>query len=293
MKQINPPRNSLHRFKAIRYLMFTPRIGRRRMLRRLSGGGAIFWTSLNGIRRSDAESGLPHDTAMQRRPLVLIDPGHGGLDPGTSGLAGTLEKNVTLASALALKAAMEAGGRYRVELTRSQDVYVSLEDRVRLAQEIGANLVLSMHADEVSDPSVRGASVYTLAKSASDAETAALADRENGMVSGRGEHVAPEVSEILASLAARETRAASDRIARQLVRDFRRRLPVLARPERHANFAVLRTTDIPGVLIEMGFLSNAEDEAALNDPAHRALIARAMSRAVDAWFAAPRDEGFL
>lgn len=203
---------------------------------------------------------------------------------------------MTLATALALKAVLEETGQYRVELTRSDDHYVTLDDRVRIAQALGANLVLSMHADEVSDRSVRGASVYTLAKSASDAETAALADRENRPVAGAGaqdDHVAPEVSEILASLAARETRAASARIARQLVHDFRRRLAVVARPERHANFAVLRTADIPGVLIEMGFLSNAEDEAALNDPTHRVLIARAMTRAVDAWFAAPHDEGFL
>ncbi len=227
---------------------------------------------------------------------MLVDPGHGGYDPGTRGATGTLEKDVTLASALALKSVLEEAGRYRVELTRSRDQYISLEDRVRLAQDLGASLVLSMHADEVSDPSVRGASVYTLARSASDAETAALADRENGQDAARGghaDHVAPEVSEILASLAARETRVASARIAHQLVRDFRRRLPVVARPERHANFAVLHTADIPGVLIEMGFLSNADDEAALNNPEHRTLIARAMTRAVDAWITAPRDHRFL
>jgi N-acetylmuramoyl-L-alanine amidase len=276
--------------------MFTPRIGRRRVLRRLSGGGAIFWTFLTGAGRSNAQTSLPHDTATRRKPLVLVDPGHGGYDPGTSGAAGTLEKDVTLASALALKAVLEEAGRYRVELSRSGDQYVSLADRVRLAQELGASLVLSMHANEVSDPSVRGASVYTLAKSASDAETAALADRENGQIPGHGGHsghVAPEVSEILASLAARETRVASTRIAHQLVHDFSHRLPMLPGPERHANFVVLHAADIPSVLIEMGFLSNAEDEAALNDPDHRALIARAMTRAVDAWFAAPHDEGFL
>jgi N-acetylmuramoyl-L-alanine amidase len=295
MKQINPSRNSLRRFKAIRSLMFTPRIGRRRILRRLSGGGAVAWTSLTGIGRSAAQTSMPHDTAHPR-PLILLDPGHGGYDPGTSGVTGTLEKDVTLASALALKAVLEQSGRYRVELTRSGDQYVALGDRVRVAQDLGASLVLSMHANEVSDRSVRGASVYTLAKSASDAETAALADRENGLVAGQAghsDHMAPEVSEILASLAARETRAASARIAHQLVRDFRHRLPVLSSPERHANFVVLHAADIPSVLIEMGFLSNAEDEAALNDPQHRALIASAVTRAVDAWFAAPHDEGFL
>jgi N-acetylmuramoyl-L-alanine amidase len=276
--------------------MFTPRIGRRRVLSRLSGGGAVFWTFLTGGSRGNAQPSVPHDAGTQHKPLVLVDPGHGGADPGTSGITGTLEKNVTLASALALTAVLEQTGRYRVELTRSADHYISLEERVRLAQDLGASLVLSMHADEVSDRSVRGASVYTLARSASDAETAALADRENGLTPGYGSHadqVPPEVSEILASLAARQTRAASDRIARQLVRDFRRRLPVVPHPERHANFVVLHAADIPSVLIEMGFLSNAEDEAALNNPAHRAEIARVMTRAVDAWFASPQDERFL
>src|SRR5580698_7845034 len=106
--------------------MVTSRIGRRRVLRRLSGGGVIMWTSLAGIGRSPAQSSLPHDAPTQRRPLVLIDPGHGGHDPGTHGVTGTLEKDVTLASALTLKSVLEEAGRYRVELTRTQDLYVPL-----------------------------------------------------------------------------------------------------------------------------------------------------------------------
>ena len=228
-------------------------------------------------------------------PLVIVDPGHGGNDPGAIGATGTLEKDVTLASARTLKAVLQASGRYRVELTRTEDHYMPREDRVTIAHDLGASLFLSMHADQLSDPSVRGASVYTLAKAASDAETEALADRENGLTAGgdgQKGHIAPEVSGILASLAARETRAASTRIAHQLVFDLERRLPVLPSPERHANFTVLHAAGIPSVLIEMGFLSNLADEAALNDPAHREVIARAMTRAVDAWFTASRDDWF-
>jgi N-acetylmuramoyl-L-alanine amidase len=264
------------------------RIRRRLILRRLAGGGAIFWTSFTNKAKAKGAGGEP----PKRVPVILLDPGHGGRDPGATGVAGTFEKDIALATALAAKASLEDVGRYRVELTRTTDRFVTLEDRVKIAQDLRASLVLSLHADEWSDPSVRGAAVYTLAKAASDAETAALADRENGRMAG-DDHVAPEVSEILASLAVRETRAASARIAHQLVRDFRRRLPVVPTPERHANFAVLHAADIPSVLIEMGFLSNADDEAALNDSWHRALIAQAMTRAVDVWFAAPRDEGFL
>jgi N-acetylmuramoyl-L-alanine amidase len=226
----------------------------------------------------------------------MLDPGHGGRDPGATGMAGTLEKDVTLAAAVALRANLEAGGRYHVALTRSEDRYVAREDRVDIARDLGASLFLSMHADILSDPTVRGASVYTLARRASDAQTAALADRENGLAPGEDSHagtVAPRVSEILASLAARETRAASTRIAHQLVRDLGHRLPVLPTPERHANFTVLHAADVPSVLIEMGFLSNPLDEAALNDAAYRDVIARAMTRAVDAWFTAPHDDGLL
>ena len=268
------------------------RIRRRLILRRLTGGGAVFSTLLGNMDRRKAQAAV----ADRPPPLVILDPGHGGRDPGATGASGTLEKDVTLASALALKASLEAVGRYRVELTRTHDHYVTRDDRVDIARDLGASLFLSMHADQLSDPAVRGASVYTLAKRASDAETEALAERENGRVLGEDGHkgrIPPAVSDILASLAARETRAASTRIARQLVHDLRRRTPVLPSPERHADFTVLHTSGIPSVLIEMGFLSNSADESGLNDPAHREVMARAMTRAVNAWFAISHDDGLL
>jgi N-acetylmuramoyl-L-alanine amidase len=266
------------------------RIRRRLILSRLAGGGAVFCTFLaDWGSRAEAAA---HSGGAQRRqaPLIILDPGHGGRDPGATGVSGTLEKDIALASAVALKAALEKAGRYRVELTRTDDRYVRRGDRVDIARELGASLFLSMHADKLSDPSVRGASVYTLARNASDAETKALADRENGSLTGDDDRAGP-VSEILASLAARETRAASSRIAHQLVSDLGPGVPILPQPERHANFAVLHAAGIPSVLIEMGFLSNPADEASLNDAAHRDLIARSMTRAVDAWFAAAQHGG--
>jgi N-acetylmuramoyl-L-alanine amidase len=259
-------------------------IRRRLLLRRLAGGGAVFCTFMGKMTPGEDNRAIARPT-RGTRPLVVIDPGHGGRDPGATGRGGTAEKLVTLASAFAVQAALLGSGRYRAELTRTADRYVPREDRVDIARDLGANLFLSMHADTFSDPLVRGASVYTLARQASNAETEALANRENGLLPGgdaRG--VAPEVSEILLSLAARESMAASARIAHQLVTDLERDLPILPSPERHANFTVLHTAGIPSVLIEMGFLSNQADEAALNESGHRDLIARAMTRAVDAWF---------
>lgn len=252
--------------------------------RRFVASGAVLCSFL-GVPRAWS-AGRP------RPPLLVIDPGHGGRDPGASGKAGTLEKDVTLAIARTLQARLEAAGSYRVALTRSADRYMAREDRAGVAYDRGADLFLSLHADRVSDPNVRGASVYTLARKASDAETAALAERENG--AGKGDTkstpgVAPEISGILASLANRETRAISARIAHQLVRDMALDLPVLPSPERQANFVVLHAAGIPSVLIEMGFLSNPADEAALNDAAHRELVAAAVTRSIDTWFAHPRD----
>jgi N-acetylmuramoyl-L-alanine amidase len=263
------------------------RIRRRFVLRRMAGGGAIICT-LPGILSSEMAVAAPAGGPARRTaPLIMLDAGHGGRDGGASGAVGTLEKDVTLATVFALKAALEARGCYRVELTRTQDQFVSREDRVGMTRDLQANLFLSLHADQLANTSVRGASVYTLAKKASDAETEALANRENGSgEDGRAGRMTSDVSGILASLAARETRAASSRIARQLVQDLERDLPVVPSPERHANFTVLRAAGIPSVLVEMGFLSNPADEAALNDSNHRWLIARSITRAV-AWFFSP------
>ena len=222
-------------------------------------------------------------------PLVMLDPGHGGKDPGAIGVSGTFEKHVALATARELKRQLESDGRYRVELTRTRDTFVPLDERVARAQSRGAALFVSMHADALADHAVRGASVYTLANAASDAQTAALAKRENSAdrFGGAPFHDAPpEVARILASLVRQETRAGSARIARTLVSSLDRELPMLPNPARHAGFQVLKAADIPSVLVEMGFMSNPRDEAALRRHDHRKLVAEAMKHAVDGWFLA-------
>ena len=222
-------------------------------------------------------------------PLVMLDPGHGGKDPGAIGISGTYEKHVSLAAALELKRQLEAGGRYRVELTRTRDVFVPLDDRVARAQGRGAALFVSMHADALHDPHVRGASVYTLATTASDAQTAALAQRENSADRFGGPQfrdTPPEVARILASLVRQETRAGSTRLANSVVGSLDNAVPLLVNPSRHAGFVVLKAADIPSILVEMGFMSNPQDEAALRRADHRMQVAAAMKRAVDAYFAA-------
>lgn len=223
-------------------------------------------------------------------PVVVLDPGHGGRDPGAIGISGTYEKNVVFAAAQELRRQLLATRRYRVEMTRTRDVFVPLEARVAFAQRKGASLFISMHADAVEDgPRVRGASVYRLSERASDAQSAALAMRENraNRFGGQGfTDYPPEVARILASLVRRETVTGSASVQRHMVAALDRDLPMLPNPGRHAAFAVLKAPDIPSILVEMGFMSNRQDEAALRRPDHRRRVAGAMTRAVNAWFSA-------
>jgi N-acetylmuramoyl-L-alanine amidase len=227
--------------------------------------------------------------ASPPRPLVMLDPGHGGKDPGAIGVSGTYEKHIAIAAATELRRQLLATGRYRVSLSRTADIFIPLEDRVAIAQGKQAALFVSMHADALHDPSVRGASVYTLSENASDAQTASLARTENNADRFGGPHVhstSPEVQRILASLVRQETRAGSARMARSVVGAFRPRVALLNNPDRHAAFVVLKAADIPSVLVEMGFMSNRLDEAALRQAGHRAMVAGAMAQAIDGYFAA-------
>ena len=276
-----------------------PPVTRRLLLGRLASGTGVVGTFLLPDRMAPALA-APAATARAAPPpaireaprpplpLVMLDPGHGGKDPGAIGYSGTYEKQVSLAAAFELKRQIEAEGRYRVALTRTRDAYIPLEERVAKAQEHGAALFVSMHADALTDHAVRGASVYILADTASDAQTAALAKRENSAdrFAGSGFDASPEVARILASLVRRETRIGSSRLARDLVGSLDQNLPMLPNPARHAGFLVLKAADIPSVLVEMGFMSNPADEAELRLPQHRARVAEAMKRAVDAYFEA-------
>lgn len=220
--------------------------------------------------------------------MVILDPGHGGKDPGAIGITGTYEKHIAFAAAQELQRQLASAGHYRVELTRTRDIFIPLPERVAIAQRRGAALFVSMHADALSNHSVRGASVYTLSDRASDAQTAALAQRENASdrFAGPGfQNTSPEVARILASLVRQETRQGSARLAHSLVSELRVDTRLLANPARQASFMVLKAADIPSVLVEMGFMSNREDEAALRQAPHRARVAGAVRRAIDNYFA--------
>lgn len=221
-------------------------------------------------------------------PLVMLDPGHGGKDPGAIGVSGTYEKHIAEAAAAELQRQLLASGAYRVAMTRADDRFIPLEGRVEIAHAHNASLFISMHADALTDQSVRGASVYTLSGQASDAQSAALARTENSADRFGGPQVhanSPEVAAILASLVTEETRRGAAHMASSVVDSFRPRIGLLTHPARHAAFVVLKSADIPSVLVEMGFMSNRMDEAALRQAGHRMMVAGAMRQAVDRYFA--------
>jgi N-acetylmuramoyl-L-alanine amidase len=250
---------------------------------------AIAWAATRHHHRRPLGASTAGTTAARVAPLIMLDPGHGGKDPGAIGVAGTYEKHVSLAAAHDLRQRLEASGRYRVAMTRATDRFIPLENRVSIAQDHGADLFVSMHADSVTDHDVRGASVYTLAATASDRQTAALAISENDAdrFGGPGfTGVSPEVARILASLVGKETRVDSAHLQQEMVENLSAGTEMLQRPARHAAFAVLQSTEIPSVLVEMGFMSNYQDESELRQQAHRTRITQSMANAVDAWYLA-------
>jgi N-acetylmuramoyl-L-alanine amidase len=234
-------------------------------------------------------AGAGHAWAATRRPLplIMLDPGHGGLDPGCIGVSGIYEKDITLPMAMALARDLEAGGRFRVKLTRGGDEFVALPDRVERARAAGADLMLSIHADALPEEHMRGASVFTLSEQASDREAAALAARENkaDLVAGvdLSRH-APEVSDILLDLARRDTNNQSIRLARDLVAELGRRVRLLNNSHRSAGFAVLKAPDIPSALVEIGCLTNRQEEAELQLPTYQRKLAAGLVQSVHDFF---------
>ena len=221
------------------------------------------------------------------RPVIVIDAGHGGKDPGAIGPTGTREKEITLRTALELRNALARTGRYTVYLTRSDDRFIILRDRTRIAQRHKADLFISLHADAHARPDAKGLSVYTLSETASDREAAALAARENkadliGGVDLRGE--SSEVSSILIDLVQRETMNLSAKYAQALVTSMQRRVAILPNPHRFAGFMVLKAPDTPSVLLEMGFISNEKEEWQLKQRGYRARIVAGIVEATDRYF---------
>lgn len=228
------------------------------------------------------------------RFTVVIDPGHGGIDSGARGTGGTLEKAVTLAFGLELKKKLEETGRYNAVLTRDTDVFLRLDERVRIARENDADLLISVHADSIRIRDFSGATVYTLSDRASDPEAAATAARENLSDSLAGlveDDQKDEVTDILADLIRRETHAFSIRFARTLVGEMTDTVNFVNNPMRAAGFRVLRAPDVPSVLLELGYLSNPREEKQLQDPDWRALAADEIVRAIEIFMAAKTEAG--
>jgi len=222
------------------------------------------------------------------RPLVVLDPGHGGFDPGASGPDGVIEKDITLAFALAMREALEDTGAVDVILTREDDRYISPGDRMIFAREQHADLLISIHADSLRQTNVRGTSVYTLSERASDQVTAQLAEQENRSVllAGLQIEAAPTaVADILLDLTRMETRNLSVTFARALIEQIGETTSLLSNPHREDNFAVLRAPEVPSVLVELGFLSNTQDEAQLASAAWQRRVAAAMAAAVEGFTA--------
>lgn len=233
--------------------------------------------------------------AAERRLRVVIDPGHGGIDTGAEGVTGTLEKTITLAFSLELKKKLEDAGQFDVFLTRDHDMFLRLDERVRIARQHEADLLISVHADAIRLKGVRGATVYTVSDTASDAEAAAKAARENladniAGISIEEDH--SEVADILADLIRRETQSFSIRFARSLVGELSTAIQMIGKnPHRFAGFRVLRAPDVPSVLLELGYLSNAQDEALLRDPEWRARAAGGIAAAISRFATARQGAG--
>ena len=229
------------------------------------------------------------------RPLVVVDPGHGGIDNGTKGSGGELEKDIVLAFSQALREKLESGGKYRVAMTRSDDSFIPLSERVRFARTRGAALFISIHADALprKEGLAEGATVYTLSETASDAEAARLAEAENkaDVIAGVDLTAEPnDVANILVDLAQRETKTFSMQFARTVVDELKSAARIHKHPLKSAGFKVLTAPDVPSVLIELGYMSTKDDLKQLNSPAWRARTAQGVVKAVEAFFT-PRVAG--
>ncbi len=221
------------------------------------------------------------------RPLIVIDAGHGGNDPGASGAQRT-ESAVTLAAALALREELNRTGRYRVMMTRETDTYVDLNRRVRIARQADADLFISLHADAGADPATRGASVYTLSEQGASRAVREVTRRDDWHrdlhLPGRD----PSVDRILLDMTQRATQNRSAQFARVLLTHLEAAdHPLLRRSHRDAGLAVLLAPDVPAVLLEMGFITNPDDERALGDTAQRRRLVRAVAEGIDRYFREP------
>jgi N-acetylmuramoyl-L-alanine amidase len=233
-----------------------------------------------------------HVPITDTRPLVVIDPGHGGVDNGASGPNGVHEKDITLAFALQLQKVLIDSGRFDVALTREDDTYLTLNQRVDLARQNKADLFVSLHADSFQDMEIRGASIYTRDENATDVLDKVLADGENryDIVAGLAvPQATPAVMDILVDLMRRETRKTSYVAAQSLIHQLEPSVTVRKFPVRQADFFVLQAPDVPSVLVELGFMSNAADIANLQKSDWRDRTVDALARGIAEYFTQTRQ----
>ncbi|WP_375628086.1 MULTISPECIES: N-acetylmuramoyl-L-alanine amidase [unclassified Bartonella] len=263
------------------------------VVKKLNNG---LWQLLIDIRKSTQEKfdeilkkqqRSNFDTKTQLMPAynfrVVLDPGHGGIDGGARGVTGILEKDVTLDFARALRDELQKDSHITVALTRDSNIFLRLSERVKKAQEFDADLFISIHADTIDLHSLRGATVYTISDKASDAIAKSLAENENkvDLLDGLPADETLEVTDILMDLTRRETHTFSVNFANSVISSLsKNHINLINNPHRYANFQVLRASDIPSVLIEIGYLSNKEDEKLLNDPHWRKQMAASIAHSI-------------
>ena len=256
---------------------------RESFLRKIALTNRLAGPELSRADRPQATSGDP-------RPLVVLDPGHGGIDTGTKSSGGELEKDIVLNVALRLRDRLEKDGKCRVLITRTDDTFVPLADRVRVARSAGASLFVSIHADALPrrEGDAQGASVYTLSETASDSEAARLAEKENraDVIAGVDLKAEPDdVAGILIDLAERETKSFSLQFAHKLVGELKTATRLHKIPLKSAGFRVLRAPDVPSVLVELGYVSNRQDlQSRLSEP-WRNRTAETIAKAIETYFA--------
>lgn len=253
----------------------------------------VFSKAVDESRKKQVAAIVPRIEATpiprsHRKYTIIVDAGHGGIDPGTIGKSGIYEKKLTLEVAQKLKARLEENGKYQVIMTRDKDSFLSLRERVDVARKYKGDLFISIHADSIGRSDVRGSTVYTLSENASDKEAAALAEYQDkaDVIAGVDlEEQDDTVQGILIDLAQRETMNFSVKFAKLLLPEFRTSgIKTGSRSHRFAGFRVLKAPDVPSVLVELGYLSNRQDEKLLKSTAGQRKMANAIALAVDKYF---------
>lgn len=258
-----------------------------------AGTGASRSSKMAAASRKKIKEDAQKRTQTKSRPVVVIDPGHGGVDPGALGASNVYEKDVVLAVAKDLAEELEKLGRFEVSLTRTDDVFVSLDDRLEFSRSHSADLFVSLHADAIADKryvsKVRGATVYTLSNRASDEAARRMAEKENSADAIAGLPILEVeeeggVRDILIDLVKRETANFSKALSNTLVRRLKQSTKLSNKPQRAAAFKVLKQTSTPSVLVELGYLSNKDDEKRLTSSKWRRNVARSIAAAVGVYF---------